>query len=431
MSGPLIRSKAMDIAQQLEYKHFSASSGWLERFKNRHNITFRTISGESASVSVAVVDDFKTKLPALINNYNPRDVYNADETGLFFRALPDKTLALKGEKCAGGKMSKERLTILFCANMAGHSEKPLVIGKAARPRAFQKINLNTLPVVWRFNKKSWMTCEIMTEFLREFDKKMGLEKRKILLFLDNAASHPRDLILKNIKIVFLPPNTTAICQPLDQGIIKNFKTWYRSIILKHILAKMDSVNYVQDLTKTINLLDVIYFIKKAWNQVTPVTIENCFRKAGFTYSQDFRTDLDFDPEDELPLSTIAEMCKMLHQSGANNIDFDAYTNVDNNLVHEDVNVEISIDIGGISQREESDSDEEMVDNDEESTIKTYKDALSILDNIKVFTSRNNDTAGFELVSELKQHFEGMVLKIRNVHQTTILDFFSPSQLSVK
>jgi hypothetical protein len=68
---------------------------------------------------------------------------------------------------------------------------------------------------------------------------MGREKRKILLFVDNATSHPKDLKLKNIKIVFLPPNTTSICQPLDQGIIKNFKTWYRALILKHILARMD------------------------------------------------------------------------------------------------------------------------------------------------------------------------------------------------
>jgi hypothetical protein len=52
---------------------------------------------------------------------------------------------------------------------------------------------------------------------------MGREKRKFLLFVDNATSHPKDLKLKNIKIVFLPPNTTSIRQPLDQDIIKNFK----------------------------------------------------------------------------------------------------------------------------------------------------------------------------------------------------------------
>ncbi|KAK9745460.1 hypothetical protein QE152_g6925 [Popillia japonica] len=79
------------------------------------------------------------------------------------------------------------------------------------------------------------------------------------------------------------------------------------LILNHILAKIGSVSYIQDLSKTIYLLAAIYFTTKAWNQVTSVTIENCFCKAGFTYSEDFQTDLDFVPEDEPPLSTIAEM----------------------------------------------------------------------------------------------------------------------------
>ncbi|KAK9692601.1 hypothetical protein QE152_g35036 [Popillia japonica] len=69
------------------------------------------------------------------------------------------------------------------------------------------------------------------------------------------------------------------------------------------------------------------------------------------------------PEDEVPLSAIAETCKILRPSEANTSDFDAHTIVDNNLVHEEVNVEISIDIGGISQREEIRFNEEMMDND--------------------------------------------------------------------
>ena len=62
------------------------------------------------------------KLPSLINGYLPRDIYNADETGLYFKALPNKTMTLKNEKCTGGKLSRERITILHCVNMAGDKE---------------------------------------------------------------------------------------------------------------------------------------------------------------------------------------------------------------------------------------------------------------------------------------------------------------------
>jgi hypothetical protein len=62
-------------------------------------------------VDESVVTEYKPKLLELISPHEPKTViYNADETGLFFRTLPTKSLTVKGEKCTGGKMSKERLT---------------------------------------------------------------------------------------------------------------------------------------------------------------------------------------------------------------------------------------------------------------------------------------------------------------------------------
>lgn len=45
------------------------------------------------------------------------DIFNADETGLFLRVPPDKTMRLKNESSSVGKISKERLTVLLCSNM--------------------------------------------------------------------------------------------------------------------------------------------------------------------------------------------------------------------------------------------------------------------------------------------------------------------------
>ena len=87
-------------------------------------------------------------IPGIISDYAPRYIYNADETGLYFRALPDKTLKVRGEECAGGKKSKLQLTAMLCCNMVGEHEKVLVIGKAAKPRCFKNINSNQLPVTW-------------------------------------------------------------------------------------------------------------------------------------------------------------------------------------------------------------------------------------------------------------------------------------------
>lgn len=59
-----------------------------------------------------------------------------------------------------------------------------------------------------------------------FNRKMERENRQIILFLVNASSHLDTLNLENIKLIFLPPNTTSTCHPLDKRITHNFKVHY-------------------------------------------------------------------------------------------------------------------------------------------------------------------------------------------------------------
>jgi len=65
-----------------------------------------------------------------------------------------KNMAFKKEICTGGKISKERLTVLLCSNMVGEFERKFVIGKVKLPRAFKKLDINNFPVNWYWNKKA-------------------------------------------------------------------------------------------------------------------------------------------------------------------------------------------------------------------------------------------------------------------------------------
>lgn len=424
ISGPLVKAKAKEVAADLKCDKFSASDGWLQKWRRRHNISFKCISGESADVNQEDVEQFFQKLPAMLLGYEARDVYNADESGLYFRALPDKTLTLKGERCAGGKMSKERLTILFCANMVGEKEKLLVIGKAARPRALKNVPLANLPATWTSNKKAWMTRSIMIDWLLDMDKKMGFQKRKILLFLDNAGSHPRELNLKNIKIIFLPPNTTSVCQPMDQGIIANFKLFYRGLILKHVLSKMDGVSSASELSKSINVLEALYFIKKAWDSVTPNTIKNCFSKAGFKKSLQVQegVNLEYDAEDDMPLATLAEFWRNFSEIGQSKSQHDVFINLDQRLITEE-------QFDEDENKSENDAEDDILvieeSEDEEKgsgPISSYADALIAVENLKKFSKE--DFVGFEQLKNIESHFQNCLLqeKRKKMKQTKISDY---------
>lgn len=70
-------------------------------------------------------------LPKLIEKFYPIDIFNTDETGLFFKCFPNKTLTFKNDKCIGGKHSNKRVTLMVCSNMTGIEKQKLpIIGKA-------------------------------------------------------------------------------------------------------------------------------------------------------------------------------------------------------------------------------------------------------------------------------------------------------------
>ena len=151
-------------------EEWTCSSGWLSRWKVRHDIKYRSVCGENAAVDKEVCEDWKdkTSLP-ILERYDPNNIYNADETGLYWRLLPDKTHAVSGEKCTGGKVSKERITILVCSNMTGSDKLPLLaIGKFKKPRCFQGVSY--LPVDYEANRTAWMTSTIFEAWIRKWVK---------------------------------------------------------------------------------------------------------------------------------------------------------------------------------------------------------------------------------------------------------------------
>ena len=273
-NGPQLLEKARKIAECLGKQNFVGTNGSLEKWKQRYHVRRLAICGESGDGSGVTVSSWKERLPEILSGYDSRNIYNLDETGCFWRALPICGFVEKGKRCSGGKKSKLRFTIAFLVNACGEKEPPIVVWNSANPRCFRGFDKNALPVKYYSQRQAWMTGEILESILSSFNLKMISQNRMVLLLLDNAGCHPVTLQGKysNIKIVFLPPNTTSKLQPLDLGIICNFKVHYRRLFLQYIVAKIDTANCASDVISSINILMAIRWVALAWREVKATTI---------------------------------------------------------------------------------------------------------------------------------------------------------------
>lgn len=282
LSGDLILQKAKEIATSLEIADFAGSHGFLDGFKSRHNIKFLKLHGQGGSVDENVVSDWTEKLPEILNEFSPEDVFNWDETGLFFTQTRNSSLVTHAESenrnLRGRNSTKQRITVLVGSSMTGEKMPLVVIGKSEKPRAFK--NVKTLPVEYYSQKKAWMDSSIFEKLLVKFDRQMSAQNRNVVLFLDNCSAHPK-IRLKNVTLKFFPPNVTSRCQPMDMGIIHSLKCHYKNEVQKR---RIQALNCDAD-APHVNLLEALYILKKSWeNNVSRRTIQNCFRKAGFNVS---------------------------------------------------------------------------------------------------------------------------------------------------
>ena len=159
---------------------------------------------------------------------------------------------------------------------------------------------------------------------------------KALLLLDNASSHPDlpTLVSKdgNIKALFLPPNTTSLFQPMDQGVIEAMKRRYRKALLQKLLLEDQEGRSIIQFVKQINIKDVVYMTATAWEDIPSLTLMKSWNKLLRT------AEVSVDSGDG-----IDEVLQLAQQ-------------LDSNLETEDVNTWINVDSGAKGYELLSDED---------------------------------------------------------------------------
>ena len=95
------QEKAKLLSVEMGFDDFSASNGWLHSWQKQFNVSFAALSGEPAAVPQASVGDWIKRLPDIPRDFELKDIINTDETGLFYRALPQHSMVLKGDPRKG------------------------------------------------------------------------------------------------------------------------------------------------------------------------------------------------------------------------------------------------------------------------------------------------------------------------------------------
>src|SRR2546430_11800106 len=101
----ILQQKGLEFARMLNIEdQLKCANGWVYKFKLRNGLQKIKLSGEANSAPIESLPEERARLRAILAKYDKEDIYNADETGLFFRMEPNQTLStgvIAGRKMVG------------------------------------------------------------------------------------------------------------------------------------------------------------------------------------------------------------------------------------------------------------------------------------------------------------------------------------------
>ena len=302
--------------------------------------------------------------------------------------------------------------------------------------------MDSLPVNYRWNpnRSAWFDREVFRAWFHDDAvpeiykdqierQKIARENVKALILTDNAPAHPScdELCSKdgNIKVMFLPPNTTSVIQPMDQGVIECCKRYYRNKLMNECYVVVETEeDMVEDTRgartlenlKNYNVRNAVFNLAEAWNQVSVLTLANGWKK--LLNDTDVSVDFTgFEPEDFL---------NAFHRAGAMDVREDVVewldVDADDPGYHHETEEEIAASVATTTQQEsEEESEEEDVTEKVKLSLvrKGMDDALAWIDQV-------DDREAQRYYSHLRD-FRAYIIQLQHAKekQVKIHDFFKP------
>ncbi|KAG2797630.1 hypothetical protein PC129_g24781 [Phytophthora cactorum] len=233
------------------------------------------------------------QIQEMLRDYVPSDVYTVDETGLFFRASPNKLV--QGDEAQSMLADEARLTVLLAVNAdASDLMEPYIIGNVVPPKNIKMASISQLGYHYVCSSKARMTVFIFQQWLRDFNARMASAHRNVVLLMDNAPSHVLGCVaLSNVRVVMFAPHLGMKVQPMRGGILTAFKGKYR---LKHLTLAIDHLEDGLSDVYHVTQIQAMSWIVDAWQQTSKETIVNAWKPLGITAP--FSLDSSMEADDK-------------------------------------------------------------------------------------------------------------------------------------
>lgn len=267
---------------------FQTSDIWLDNFLKQHGLSDMKMRVKRPKDRITI-DDFNEQLAKIITQggYTPDNVFNVGKTRFFWKKLPNKTHIATIEKIGSVfEATTDYKTLLLCSNASGNCTlKPVFINQSLCPPSMNNVDLNMLQLHWRVNANSQLTPEIFMDwFYQNFapEVKEYMENKcftfKALLLVDYPPCHLK-LKHPNIQVVYYPRNLSRLIQPLNLGIVTEFKLQYIKRTFEHILNELEKYDGLTtiDVWEQFTLYNCVKFVPVALSEVKRSTLNMCWR----------------------------------------------------------------------------------------------------------------------------------------------------------
>lgn len=337
ITGDMIKSKGRELVKQMGLEgKLGFSNGWLASFKARHGLMKRSnnqadkvgmhgatgaaLAGKDGSAGYPGLLDGSgsmvlpnglsvdpnymlppvstdltlEQIQEMLKDYVPSDVYTVDETGLFFRASPNKLV--QGDDAQTLLADEPRLTVLLATNAdASDLMEPYIIGSIVPPKSIKMSSISLLGYHYVCSSKARMTVFIFQQWLRDFNARMASAHRNVVLLMDNAPSHVLGCVaLSNVRVIMFAPHLGMKVQPMRGGILSAFKGKYR---LKHLTLAIDHLEDGLSDIYHVNQRQAMTWITDAWRQTSKEIIINAWKPLGIQYPFPFDSSME-NPDDK-------------------------------------------------------------------------------------------------------------------------------------